>query len=78
MDPPEHCLVSGGVPLFRCGKSHASNGCNMYLLRSPAKHGPKLENLLKVRSGRFALDPTSSGSPLRELRYHDFLGGPQS
>ena len=35
---PEHCLVNGGVPLFRCGKSHGSNGCNMYLLRIPDRH----------------------------------------
>ena len=34
---PEHCLVNGGFPLFWVGKSHVSNGCNMYLLRSPAK-----------------------------------------
>ena len=34
---PEHCLVNGGVPLFWSKKPHVSNGCKMYLLRSPVK-----------------------------------------
>ena len=29
-------LVNGGFPLVFGGKGHVSNGCNMYLLRSPA------------------------------------------
>ena len=32
---PEHCLVNGGFPLFCWKKQHVSNGCKMYLLRSP-------------------------------------------
>ena len=35
---PEHCLVNGGFLLF-WWKKHVSNGCKMYLLRSPETYG---------------------------------------
>ena len=35
IETPEHCLVNGSFQLHFDGKSHVSNGCKMYLLRSP-------------------------------------------
>ena len=35
-DTPEHCLVNGGFPFVL-----VSNGCNMYLLRSPEEIRPE-------------------------------------
>ena len=42
MTTPEHCNY-GGKPNFMLllKKQHVSNGCNMYLLRSPVKNHPK-------------------------------------
>ena len=41
---PEHCLVSGGVPLVWWKKQHVSIGQNGFILRSPVDFSTKRPN----------------------------------